>query len=73
MCFQSSEELEYEKPVCLRNKEIRKVHNDTQKCTCKGGLRYMGLMRKGNRNRMNIMEYDDMEHGDDFSYVYISS
>ena len=20
-----------------------------------------------------IMEYDDMEHGDDFSYVYISS
>ena len=45
------------------------VCDDTQKYTCKGELWYVGLMRMGNRNGIKGREYDEMEHGDDLSYV----
>ena len=45
------------------------VRDDTQKYTDKGELWYVGLMRMGNRNGIKVREYDQMEHGDDLSYV----
>lgn len=42
-------------------------------CDDKGELWYVGPIRIGNRNGMKVREYDEMEHGDDLSFVYTKS